>query len=181
MVALDTPSRATGLYISGGVMAAPTAGAVLADILPYLDVKRTYSEEDAAGQTVVLENMIGMTAKEAEKQLNAQLLTARFVGTGETVTGQIPAAGQSVPGDSQVLLYLGEPTEETVVKVPDFLGMNRQQATDAAGKLGLYILVSGNDEIAPGVTVASQSVAAGSEVPGGTTITLEFMDTRLRD
>ena len=181
LVALDTPSRATGLYISGGVMAAPTAGAVLADILPYLDVKRTYSEEDAAGQTVVLENMIGMTAKEAEKQLNAQLLTARFVGTGETVTGQIPAAGQSVPGDSQVLLYLGEPTEETVVKVPDFLGMNRQQATDVAGKLGLYILVSGNDEIAPGVTVASQSIAAGSEVPGGTTITLEFMDTRLRD
>ena len=37
-VALDTPSRETGLYISGGQMAAPTAGAVMADILPYLGV-----------------------------------------------------------------------------------------------------------------------------------------------
>ena len=36
LVALDTPSRATGIYISGGVMAAPTVGAVMADILPYL-------------------------------------------------------------------------------------------------------------------------------------------------
>ena len=40
LVALDTPSRATGIYISGGVMAAPTVGAILADILPYLGVKK---------------------------------------------------------------------------------------------------------------------------------------------
>ena len=41
LVALDTPSRSTGIYISGGVMAAPTVGAVMADILPYLGVKQT--------------------------------------------------------------------------------------------------------------------------------------------
>ena len=41
LAALDTPSRATGIYISGGVMAAPTVGAILADILPYLGVKKT--------------------------------------------------------------------------------------------------------------------------------------------
>lgn len=40
LAALDTPSRATGIYISGGVMAAPTVGAILADILPYLGVKK---------------------------------------------------------------------------------------------------------------------------------------------
>ena len=39
LVALDTPSRSTGIYISGGVMAAPTVGAVMADILPYLGVQ----------------------------------------------------------------------------------------------------------------------------------------------
>ena len=38
LVALDTPSRETGIYISGGVMAAPTVGAVLSDILPYLGI-----------------------------------------------------------------------------------------------------------------------------------------------
>ena len=40
LVALDTPSRSTGLYISGGMMAAPTVGQVLADILPYLGVEK---------------------------------------------------------------------------------------------------------------------------------------------
>ena len=41
LVALDTPSRETGLYISGGMMGAPTVGAVLSDILPYLGVERS--------------------------------------------------------------------------------------------------------------------------------------------
>jgi len=44
LVALDTPSRETGIYISGGVMAAPTVGAVMADILPYLGVEKTATE-----------------------------------------------------------------------------------------------------------------------------------------
>ncbi|MBR2311436.1 MAG: stage V sporulation protein D [Oscillospiraceae bacterium] len=44
LVALDTPSRSTGIYISGGVMAAPTVGAVMADILPYLGVERAAEE-----------------------------------------------------------------------------------------------------------------------------------------
>ncbi len=43
LVALDTPSRSTGIYISGGVMAAPTVGAVMSDILPYLGVEKTAS------------------------------------------------------------------------------------------------------------------------------------------
>ena len=47
LVALDTPSRKTGLYISGGVMAAPTVGAVMADILPYLGVEAVYTDEVA--------------------------------------------------------------------------------------------------------------------------------------
>lgn len=44
LAALDTPSRETGIYISGGVMAAPTVGAVLADILPYLGVEKKDTE-----------------------------------------------------------------------------------------------------------------------------------------
>ena len=43
LVALDTPSRETGIYISGGVMAAPTVGAVMADILPYLGIEKSPS------------------------------------------------------------------------------------------------------------------------------------------
>lgn len=181
LVALDTPSRSTGIYISGGVMAAPTVGAVMADILPYLGVARNYSEEDAAGRTVVLDDYEGMTAQEAEKSLKAAGLTVRLIGEGETVTGQIPSAGQGVSGDSQVLLYLDEVPERRTAVVPDFLGMNRQQASDAAGAAGLYILVAGNSSVEPEVRVVSQSVSQGTQVEWGSTIRLEFADTQAAD
>ncbi len=181
LVALDTPSRETGIYISGGVMAAPTVGAVLADILPYLGVERTFSQEDAAGQELVVEDLTGLSQAEAAAQLKEQGLTAQFIGSGDTVTGQIPAAGQIVPGGSQLLVYMGQQAQTRMVSVPDFTGMNRQQASDAAGKLGLYILVTGNSAVSASVTVTSQSVPAGTEIAVGTTITLEFTDTAARD
>ena len=181
LVALDTPSRTTGIYISGGVMAAPTVGAVLSDILPYLGVERNYTEDDIAGRSFVLSDLTGLTRKETETALKEQSLTARFVGEGETVTGQIPAAGQSVPGGSQVLVYLGEDASEETVTVPDFTGMSRQQASDEAEKLGLYILVTGNDGISDSVVVTSQSIEPGQTVPAGTTVTLQFADTKARD
>ena len=181
LVALDTPSRETGIYISGGVMAAPTVGAVMADILPYLGVERTFSEEDIAGQEIVMEDLTGLTPEEAESILNKTGLTAKLSGTGETVTDQLPGAGQTIPGGSEVLLYLGEEAAEKTAEVPDFTGMNRQQASDTAGALGLYILVTGNTEVSPSVTVTAQSVAAQTQVPVGTTITLEFTDTAAKD
>ena len=181
LVALDTPSRSTGMYISGGVMAAPTVGAVMADILPYLGVQQTFSDEDVAGKTVVLEDLTGMSVKQVNQLLKDSGLSASYVGTGETVTGQIPGVGEAVPGGSQILVYLGQSPEEQTVAVPDFSGMHRQQASDAAGQLGLYILVAGNQEIAPHVTVQSQSVPAGTQVPIGTTVQLQFVDTMTTD
>ena len=181
LVALDTPSRETGIYISGGVMAAPTVGAVMADILPYLGVERTFSEEEIAGKEIVMEDLTDLTAADAERKLKEIGLTAKFSGSGETVTGQIPAVGQTVPGGSEVLLYLGEEPAEELAAVPDFTGMNRQQAADAAGKLGLYILVTGNDAISTTVTATAQNIPADTQVPMGTTITLEFADTTARD
>ncbi len=181
LVALDTPSRQTGIYISGGVMAAPTVGAVMADILPYLGVEKNYDDTEPAAQTFPLPDLTGLTVKEAEKLLSESSLSARWVGTGQTVTGQIPAAGQRVPGESQVLVYLTEDISRETVTVPDFTGMTRQQASDAAGEQGLSILVAGNTEAAPHVTVCAQSVSAGTAVPQGTVITLTFLDTQAAD
>ena len=179
LVALDTPARSTGIYISGGVMAAPTVGAVMADILPYLEVERNYTPEDAAGREIAVPDFSGMTLKEAQQALKALGLTAQTVGTGETVTAQIPSAGNTVPGNSQVLLYLGEEPDERMVAVPDFAGMTRQQASDAAGLLGLYILVTGND--AMDALVTAQSQPKDTQVPVGTTIKLEFTDIKAAD
>ncbi len=177
LAALDTPSRETGIYISGGVMAAPTVGGVLGDILPYLGVHR----EEGADTQVLMEDFTGLTTKEAKKRLEELGLTGKFQGEAETVTEQIPTAGQAVPGGSEVLLYLGQTPESREVRVPDFRGMNRQQAADAAGSLGIYLRISGNPEIAPQITVTAQSEAPDSLILPGTTITLEFTDTTIRD
>ena len=158
-------------------MAAPTVGAVMADILPYLGVAHNYTEEDAAGRQVLVEDLTGMTEKQALAVLQEQGLTAQTAGSGDTVTGQIPAAGQTVPGDSQILLYLGEEPEKELVAVPDLTGKNRQQASDAAGSLGLYILVKGNPEVSARVTATSQSIPPGTMIQRGTTIEVTFADT----
>ena len=179
LVALDTPSRQTGIYISGGVMAAPTVGAVMADILPYLGAEKT--NDDPAGQMIVVDDFTGMTAKEAEKLVKDKKLAIRTIGNGETITGQIPAPGQTISGNSQVLIYLGEEVPSDTVTVPNFIGMNRQQAGDTAAQLGLYILVAGNTDLMPNITVTAQSIAPGDAVALGTTIRLEFADTKAND
>ena len=181
LIALDTPSRSTGIYISGGVMAAPTVGAVMGDILPYLGVQQNYSAQDIQGQIIVMEDLTDMGRSEAEKLLKGQGLTAVYSGDGDVVTGQIPAAGQTLPGGSEVILYLGTSVPDVTVDVPNFSGMNRQQASDLAQTLGLYLLMTGNSETSTHVVATRQSIPAGQKVSAGTTIELEFTDTGARD
>ena len=128
LVALDTPSASTGIYISGGVMAAPTVGAVMADILPYLEVKR--AQEPVI---VTVPDLSGMEGKEAEKRLQELGLSAVPRGIGETVTAQLPGADTALEAGSQVLLYLGGAAPETAA-VPDFTGMTPAQAAKAAAE-----------------------------------------------
>ncbi len=107
LVALDTPSRETGIYISGGVMAAPTVGAVMGDILPYLGVEKLEEE------TVSMEDFVGLSREEAEKRLKQLHLTAAFYGEGDTISHQIPEAGKPLSKDGQVLLYLKDTETNT--------------------------------------------------------------------
>ena len=122
-----------------------------------------------------------ITRQEAEALLKDTALAGCFLGTEDRVTGQLPAAGGRIPENGQVLVYLGQKPEQEAVNVPDFAGMTRQQASDAAGALGLYILVSGNPSVEQTVIVTAQSIAPGTEVTVGTTIRLEFTDTQIRD
>ena len=181
LVALDTPSRQTGMYISGGVMAAPTVGAVMADILPYLGVNTSYSEEDPAGRQVILPDFTGMNTDQIQVLLRQNGLKAQIQGSEETVTTQIPQPGTVVAGDSELILYMGDPPRIPMTKVPDFTGMNRKQASDAAGMAGLSILVRGNQSVHPQVVVTAQSQPKDAEVPVGSTIELEFTDIQASD
>ena len=177
LVALDTPSRQTGIYISGGVMAAPTVGAVMADILPYLEV----APEEPYNQMIVLEDLTGLRPEEAQSRLKELGMSAVCKGDADSVTTQIPAAGTAVPYGSEVLLYLGYPAQNDSVTVPDFTGMTRQQAADTAAELGIYLQTFGNTGYEPAVTVTAQSIKKDTRVTPGTTIRLEFADTQARD
>jgi stage V sporulation protein D (sporulation-specific penicillin-binding protein) len=162
-------------------MAAPTVGAVMADILPYLGVPRQFDAGELAAKEVIIEDLNGMSRDELQQYLKQQNLTAQLSGDEDTVTGQIPSAGTAVPGGSQLLVYFGDTAPETAVTVPDFSGMNRAQAVAEAGKLGLYILHSGNGGDDTGIVATTQNIPAGTSVSAGTTIQLEFTDIGARD
>ncbi len=176
LVALDTPSTDTGIYISGGVMAAPTVGAVMADILPYLEVTR-------AQEAVITQvpDLTGLTAGEAERTLEAAGLTGVSVGEGESVTGQLPAAGTAMEAGSQTILYLGEPVPADSVSVPDFTGLTPEQAADRAAELGLTLQFAGNPDLQSKRSVLTQDILADTAVEPGTTVTITLTDPEVRD
>ena len=177
LAALDTPSYSCGTYVSGGAMAAPTVGAILEEILPYLGVPR----EPGADVWVPIQDLKGLSRKEAEQKLSDLGLKARLEGEEDLVTGQIPTAGQSVPAGGEVILYLGRQPEAMTAPVPDFLGLNRQQASELALSRGFLMEVRGNPELSVQVRVVSQSPAPGEEAEKGTAIILKFTDTTVRE
>ena len=181
LVVLDTPSEATGLYISGGIMAAPTVGAVFGDILPYLGVEPNYTDEELELVTVSVPDVVGMTEAEAAAALSEEKFTYRTVGSGATVVDQVPAAGAMIPGKSEVVLYFGEEAPDEQVKVPDFSGMTLVYAQQYAESQGLYLLVTGTNQDRADVTATYQDIEAGTEVPLGTTITVEFTNHSAQD
>lgn len=181
LVALDTPSRETGIYISGGVMAAPTVGYVLSDILPYLGVEPDYTDADINRINVTVPNVITLTEGEAAQALKEKSLTYRVVGSGETVTDMIPTPNSEVPGASEIVLYMGEAKPDGHVTVPDFQGMNMAQANEAAVNNGIYILARGTDYDGATVNVTWQNIEPGTEVVRGTTVTVEFTDHSAQD
>ena len=142
-------------------------------------MQAAYSPDEAAGQIIVVDDYVGLTPAEAQKKLKSQGITAAFQGAGETITAQLPAAGQSIPGDGQILLFLEDAPEQESVVVPDFIGMDRKQAAAVGEQLGLYIHIVGNAD-SP-ATVISQTIKKETTVPQGTTISLTFVDTKARD
>lgn len=182
LVVLDTPSRETGLYISGGIMAAPTVRDIFTDVLPYLGVEPDYSDEDIRAVNVAVPDLSEMTLSEAESVLRDRSLRCRTVGDGTVVTGQIPVPGAEIPGDAQVVLYLGAEVPQDEVTVPDFRGMGVGPANTTASDYGLYLQAKGSDRgFANYIYVTHQSVEPGTTVPRGTTITVEFTDNRVQD
>ena len=182
LITMDTPSRATGTYVSGGNMVAPTASTVMAEILPYLGVERSYSAEELLGMDTTVPNVIGMSVEEAKAKLKDRALSYKIVGDGETITDQTPAGGAIIPGKSSVILYVGEEKSTDKCVVPHLIGKTPSEANTTATAAGLLIRFSGTTgSESSSVRVLSQSIDEGTEVEAGTVITVQLGDTSVTD
>ena len=182
LITMDTPSRATGTYVSGGNMVAPTASTVMAEILPYLGIEPSYSAEELLGMDTTVPNVIGSTVEQAKEKLKERALSYKIVGDGDTITDQTPAGGAIIPGKSTVLLYASaaKPTDKCVV--PHLLGKTPSEANTAATAAGLLIRFSGTTgSESSSIRVLSQSIDEGTEVDAGTVITVQLGDTSVTD
>jgi len=182
LITMDTPSRATGTYVSGGNMVAPTASTIMAEILPYLGIEPSYSAEELLGMDTTVPNVIGSTVEQAKEKLKERALSYKIVGDGDTITDQTPAGGAIIPGKSTVLLYASaaKPTDKCVV--PHLLGKTPSEANTAATAAGLLIRFSGTTgSESSAIRVLSQSIDEGTEVDAGTVITVQLGDTSVTD
>lgn len=172
----------TGYYLSGGNMAAPLVGQLIADILDYQGFEKQYTAADLNGASVSMPNLRTADTALAIEDITNRGLSYRRVGSGETVTGQCPAAGTVIPGGSEVILYCGEDAPTSQVKVPDVTGMTVEQARTTLNAKELYMSASGSSGHYTKSTLAyKQEPEAGSKVDRGSVITVYFTDSSVAD
>ncbi len=182
LITMDTPSRTTGTYVSGGNMVAPTSSEVMSEILPYLGMEPSYTAEELLGADTTVPNVMDMSLQKAKAKLKNRGLSYRVVGNGDKVTDQTPVGGAIIPGNSTVILYAGtkKPTSKCVV--PELVGKSPAEANNAATSAGILVRFSGTTDSDSGaVRVLSQSVKAGKKVDAGTVITVQLGDTGVTD
>ena len=182
LITMDTPSRSTGTYVSGGNMVAPYSSAIMAEILPYLGIEPSYSAEELMGVDTTVPNVIGMSVEEAKDRLKERGFACKVEGDGETITDQTPVGGAIIPGKSTVVLYAGAEKSDKMCKVPPLVGCTAAQANTIAANAGLLIRFTGTTSSESStVLVFSQDLESGTEVPAGTVITVRLGDTTVRD
>ena len=184
LVVYDTPKRsgvgssytAGGTYISGGNIAAPMAGALIANILDYMGIEKQYSADELAGAAAPMPYVVGSELTVAKGAVQSAGFECRTVGTGNVVTHQVPAAGVSIPGGSNVILYLGEEAPDGQVATPDLEGLSPAAAKTKLEEQGLFMRATGVvDYTDSSVVMAAQSVDAGTMVTPGTVIEVRFV------
>jgi stage V sporulation protein D (sporulation-specific penicillin-binding protein) len=176
LVVIDEPDP-SNYY--GGQIAAPVAGAIVRDVLRYLNVKPRFTEEEAQDlikTKVAVPDIRGMSLQEALKALKNNKLQFQVVGPvveggSNTVVDQTPKPDIMVSENSIVLLYLESYEEDSAEAiVPDVVGRTLSGATGLLQSAGLKIQVSG-----VGIAVG-QDPLPGSLVDKDTVVRVEFKE-----
>lgn len=183
LMAYDTPQEASpgssystsGDYISGGAMAAPRAGELIAQILDYMGVEKQYTTEESAAVIITTPKAVGYYLSDAISRVESKGLKYRTVGEGDVVTSQVPAANASIPGGSTVILYLGDAKPDEATTVPNVVGLGYEAAKNKLEAAGLFMrAVGGSTFYSEASKAQSQSVAAGESVAMGTIVDVQF-------
>ena len=182
LVMLDEPMSGPPNLRTGGGMAAPVAGRMLSEILPYLQVEPRYTEEELESVEITVPALRGLELADAVKLLGNIGLRYRIEGQGDKVISQVPESGVRAPGAAEIILYMEEGTPVETTVVPDVAGLSVKQAKKALEEAGLYMLATGATATeAAGVGAFAQDTEPGSEAPVGSVVQVEFRDMSLLD
>ena len=178
LVALQDPGPRATAAVAGGSMAAPVAGRIWAEVLPYLGMNAQMGdgEERINAQVPYLRRMVPQEAREILEGLG---FTVSIQGEGDRVMDQIPAAGAVVVTGTQVILFLDGTRPEEQVAVPDVTGLRYEEAREKLEAAGLFVRRSGALTQSEAVRVYRQSRDAAEVVMRGTVVEIAMIDTSI--
>ena len=175
-VVIDEPAGITG----GGATAAPAFRKIMSQVLahPELEFSEKVLGRPAASVTAAdshsnqprLPDFSGQTKNSVSSQLDSLNITFQFVGQGDVIRHQIPAAGSLLGRKlAEVVLFTDEHTiiaDSTVRVVPDCVGKDLRDAFNIMNTSGISVYAEGSG------VVRKQSIAAGKIVSASEICTL---------
>lgn len=172
LVFFDTPD---GNAYYGSQVSSPVFINIMSEVLPYLDVKTSYTDEELGYVDASAGDYTGVSVDEAKTAVEADGFTATVKGNGSTVISQIPTVSSGLQKGGSIVLYTDSDSQSETVSVPSLIGLSPDEVNDVASAYGLNVSFSGATTSSG--TSSSQNIEAGTSVSPGTVITVSFADS----
>lgn len=172
LVFFDTPD---GDAYYGSQVSSPVFINIMSEVLPYLDVKTSYTDEELGYVDASAGDYTGVSVDEAKTAVEADGFTATVKGNGSTVISQIPTVSSGLQKGGSIVLYTDSDSQSETVSVPSLIGLSPDEVNDVASAYGLNVSFSGATTSSG--TSSSQNIEAGTLVSPGTVITVSFADS----
>lgn len=172
LVFFDTPD---GDAYYGSQVSSPVFINIMSEVLPYLDVKTSYTDEELGYVDASAGDYTGVSVDEAKTAVEADGFTATVKGNGSTVISQIPTVSSGLQKGGSIVLYTDSNNQSETVSVPSLIGLSPDEVNDVASAYGLNVSFSGATTSSG--TSSSQNIEAGTSVSPGTVITVSFADS----
>lgn len=172
LVFFDTPD---GDAYYGSQVSSPVFINIMSEVLPYLDVKTSYTDEELGYVDASAGDYTGVSVDEAKTAVEADGFTATVKGNGSTVISQIPTVSSGLQKGGSIVLYTDSDSQSETVSAPSLIGLSPDEVNDVASAYGLNVSFSGATTSSG--TSSSQNVEAGTSVSPGTVITVSFADS----